>query len=646
MFRQKGQIRAIIRNVYPCVENGKYAIKRVQNEEVNVWADVFADGHDVIRASIQYRHSSEKKWHEVPAFEIDQDRWHAKFIVAKIGTYYYRFTGWADYALYWQYGIAKKADAGLDVSIELLEAEPFLSFLLKKTKTDEKKYVQLCINTFTDESKRDEAIKLAKSAKLTALFQKYPNQPFVEYSDPYRLEVEREKAVFSTWYEFFPRSSSNKQNAHGTLKDCIKLLPRVAEFGFDTLYFPPIHPIGYINRKGKNNTTSAGADDVGSCWGIGSTEGGHTDIHPQLGTIKDFESLVKEAKKLGIEIAMDFALQATPDHPWVEQHPTWFKQRPDGTIQYAENPPKKYQDIYPIYFETEDWENMWVEFLNILFFWIKKGIRVFRVDNPHTKPFIFWEWIIAAVKEKHPEVIFLSEAFSRPKVMEELGKLGFSQSYTYYTWRNNKHEIIEYVNELTNGLMSETYRPNFWPNTPDILPFALQNKSTHIYYTRYFMAATLSSNVGVYGPVYELMVNEAINGKEEYFNSEKFEIGHWDWKERNTITQLYTIVNKTRREVKALQRTNNITFLQIDNDQLLAYLKVGTDGSKVICVVSLDGHHPQASQLHLHPSQIGKEYHDAIELTDALTGNSYTWHGHSHFIQLSPEQPCHLFIIK
>jgi len=646
MFRQKGQIRAIVRNVYPCVENGKYAIKKVQGELVNVWANVLADGHDVIQASLQYRHVSEKKWTEVSARIVSEDRWHASFSVAKLGSYYYRFTGWVDYPLYWQYGISKKADGEVDIAVELMEGNEFLNFLLKKTKADEKKYVQQCLKAFANADDRDAAIKLAKSERLRALFLRYPNQPFVELSDSYRVQVEREKAVFSTWYEFFPRSSSAQANTHGTFSDCIKLLPRVAEFGFDTLCFPPVHPIGYTNRKGKNNTTTASADDVGSCWGIGSPEGGHKDIHPLLGTTKDFEMLIKEAKKLGIEIAMDFALQATPNHPWVQKHPDWFKQRPDSSIQFAENPTQKHQDIYAIYFETEDWEAMWVEFLNILFYWIRKGIKLFRVDNPHTKPFIFWEWIIAAVKEKYPEVLFLSEAFSRPKVMEELGKLGFSQSYTYYTWRNNKHELVEYVNELTTGIMSEIYRPVFWPNTPSVLPFALQNSSKHIYYTRYFMAATLSSNVGVYGPVYELMINEGINGKEEYLNSEKFEIGTWNWEERNSITHLYTVVNHTRKKVKALQRTNNITFLQIDNDQLLAYLKVGTDGSKVVCVVSLDGNHSQAAQLQLHPEQLGKNYHDAIELTDVLANTVYTWHGQSHFIQLHPDKPCHLFVIK
>lgn len=646
MNQLSGQVRTVVRDVYPTIDSGRYAIKRVVGETVNVWADVLVDGHDIVCAAVQYRHKSERRWREASATSIGEDRWHASFHVDKLGEYVYRVAGWVDYALYWQYGLSKKADAGVNVSLEIQEGLEVLQTLLGQCTKSEAKWLEKVKGVFKNKESQAEAIQLARSEKMSSLLAKYPNRPFIAYSPEYKITVEREKAVFSTWYEFFPRSSSPTKGTHGTFKDCINLLPRVAELGFDTLYFPPVHPIGYINRKGKNNTTTALDGDVGSCWGIGSKEGGHKDIHPKLGTLADFKRLIKEANKLGIEIAMDYALQATPDHPWVKQHPAWFKQRPDGSIQYAENPPKKYQDIYPVYFETEDWKKMWSEFKDILLFWIEQGLHVFRVDNPHTKPFGFWEWIIAEIRTQHPDIVFLSEAFSRPKVMHELAKAGFSQSYTYFTWRNTKQEIIAYMQELTQGPMSESFRPNFWPNTPDILPYALQNQSEHIYLTRYFLAATLSSNCGVYGPVYELMQNAALPGKEEYKDSEKFEVSYWNWDERNAITQLYTVVNQARKTYKALQRTNNVTFCAIENDQLLAYLKTGTDGSKILCVVNLDGQYPQAGHVQLHPDQLGKSYHDPIQVKDLITGKRYTWHGDSHFVQLYPTNPVHLFVIE
>lgn len=644
MPTKNAQVRTVVRDVYPTIDGGRYFIKRVVNEEVNVWANVFADGHDIVCAAVQFKHESEKTWSENRAEPIGNDRWHAKFTVTKQGYYDYRFIGWTDYALYWQYGIAKKADAGVDISVELLEGLEFLKPLRKQADKEEKAFLDECKSAFENKENLGLAIQFAKSERLIALLNKYPNRPFVASNNgDLRVYVDREKAAFSTWYEFFPRSASDKFE-HGTFKDCIKRLPRIAEMGFDTLYFPPVHPIGITNRKGKNNATTAQPDDVGSCWGIGAKEGGHKDLHPQLGTLADFKKLIKEAEKLGIEIAMDYALQATPDHPWVESHPEWFKQRPDGSIQYAENPPKKYQDIYPIYFETEDWKAMWQEFLDTALYWIEQGIRVFRVDNPHTKPFRFWEWLIAEVKKQHPDVLFLSEAFSRPAIMQELGKAGFTQSYSYYTWRNTKAELIEYVNELTHGPTSETFRANFWPNTPDILPYSLQNASEHEYVTRYFMAATLCSNVGVYGPVYEFMVNAAVPGKEEYWDSEKYEFRQWDWNKETAVTKTYRLVNQARKQYKALQRTNNIEFLHIENDKLLAYLKKGSDGSQVLCVVSLDGNHAQSGELHLHPSQLGKI--DGFALHDLATGQNYQWHGDRHFIHLNPTSPFHLFVIQ
>ncbi|MFM9986955.1 MAG: alpha-1,4-glucan--maltose-1-phosphate maltosyltransferase, partial [Flavobacteriales bacterium] len=373
---------------------------------------------------------------------------------------------------------------------------------------------------------------------------------------------------------------------------------------------------------------------------------GHTSLHPQLGTLDDFKKLINTAEELGIEIAMDFALQCAPDHPYVKANPQWLKQRPDGTIQYAENPPKKYQDIYPIYFESEDWKNLWKELLDIALYWVEQGIRVFRVDNPHTKPLAFWEWLISEVKKKNQDVLFLSEAFTKPKLMQELARLGFTQSYTYYTWRNSKHELVAYMNELTQGIISETFRPNFWPNTPDILPWALQNANEHTYLTRYFLAATLSSNVGVYGPVYEFMEHKSMPGKEEYADSEKYEVRHWDWKKKTAINELYSKVNKARKEILALQRTNNIRFCNVENEQLIAFCKFDGKKSRVVVICSLDSQQPQSGHVHLTPWMLGMPDGSNFRLTDALSGQVFDWYGEHHFVALTPQHPYHLFVVE
>jgi starch synthase (maltosyl-transferring) len=642
-----GQVRTIIRNVYPDIEGGRFAIKRVVGEAVNVWADVLADGHDIVCASLLYRYGADGSWKETRAVPIGDDRWHATFNVDRAGTWYYRFTGWTDRALYWQYGLAKKADAGLDVRVELLEGLEFIDHLEKISEEGEKAFLKQCTTAFRNAKDQSAGIALGRSPELKALFEKYPHRPFQAFSDhEYAVCVDREKAAFSTWYEFFPRSASRTKGKHGNFKDCIDLLPRIAALGFDTLYFPPIHPIGRVNRKGKNNSPVAGNGDVGSCWGIGAKEGGHKDILPELGTLDEFRDLVRAAAEFGIEIAMDYALQAAPDHPWVKENPQWFRQRQDGSIQYAENPPKKYQDIYPINFETPDWENMWEHFRDVLLFWIDQGVSIFRVDNPHTKPFGFWAWMIERVKEKHPDVLFLSEAFSRPAVMYELGRAGFTQSYTYFTWRNTKQELEDYLGELTTGPVSETFRPNFWPNTPDILPFPLQHAEESVFMIRYFLAATLSSNCGVYGPVYELMVSEPVDGKEEYLHSEKYEIGHWDWDTSNKVTDVYRKVNAARKKYRALQRTNNIEFLHISSEQMIAYLKTGDDGSKVVSVVSLDPSNRTSAILHLHPDQLGCSWEDGMAIRDVMSGRKYNWYGEAHHIELEPSAPFHLFVLE
>jgi starch synthase (maltosyl-transferring) len=487
-----------------------------------------------------------------------------------------------DYALNWQHGTERKIQDNQYVKSELLEGAEYVRAVQKRANDTEKEYLNKLDYLFTTESEYESAISEATSKELHDIFKKYPIRFLENQSLELKVYVDRKKALFSTWYEFFPRSASEFEHKHGTFKDCERLLPRIEAMGFDTLYFPPIHPIGEVNRKGKNNATNAQPGDVGSPWGIGSQYGGHKSTHPELGTIDDFKSLVKKAKDLGIEVAMDYALQAAPDHPYVKDFPQWFKWRPDGTVQYAENPPKKYQDIQPIYFESGDWKNLWKELLDVALFWIEEcDIKIYRVDNPHTKPFYFWGWLIGEIKKKHPDVLFLAEAFTRPKIMNELAKQGFSQSYTYFTWRNSKSELTDYVTELTRTSQKEYYRPNFWPNTPDINPFALQSGNESVHLQKYFLAATLSSNIGIYGPVFEFMVcTPMAPGKEEYLNSEKYEYFKWDWDKKNKITTLITRINTIRKEQVSLQQTNNIVFCDTNNDQVMAYYKYDDDKTK------------------------------------------------------------------
>ncbi|WP_298221693.1 alpha-1,4-glucan--maltose-1-phosphate maltosyltransferase [Flavobacterium sp.] len=639
------QTRIVIENVLPQLDGGAFAIKRIINQKVTVTADVFSDGHDVIECQVQYKHEKDKKWQQVRMRPTENDAWTAEFIVDKQGTYTYFVEGWVDYALNWQHGTERKIQDNQHVKSELLEGAEYVKAVQKLADATEKEYLKKVASYFTSEKQYDQAIEAAMSHELTAIFKKYPILYIENKSHELQVYVDRKKALFSTWYEFFPRSASEIEGQHGTFKDCEKLLPRVAAMGFDTLYFPPIHPIGEVNRKGKNNATNAQKGDVGSPWGIGSKHGGHKATHPDLGTIEDFKRLVKKAKDLGIEVAMDYALQAAPDHPYVKDFPQWFKWRPDGTVQYAENPPKKYQDIQPIYFESTDWKNLWKELLDVALFWIEEcGIRVYRVDNPHTKPFYFWGWLIAEIKKKHPDVLFLAEAFTRPKIMNELAKQGFSQSYTYFTWRDSKKELTDYVTELTQTEQKEFYRPNFWPNTPDINPFSLQSGNESVYLQKYFLAATLSSSVGIYGPVFEYRVCEPMAaGKEEYLNSEKYEVQHWDWSIQNKLITLITRINTIRNEQTSLQQTNNVVFCQMNNEQVMAYYKFDdARDNETLMVVSLDAFNNAQAMVRIPIEEIGNQ---PLKVEDLITGNTYYWDKEWNFVELSPALPFHLFKI-
>ena len=644
---KSGQKRVVIENVSPEINAGAHAAKRAVGQKFRVTADLLADGHDELNAHIKYKAGKARKWEYAPMYLIDNQEWAGEFTVEKQGHYTYTIEAWVDYPLTWQHNIERKIQDGQHVNVELLDGIQYLETAAKADK-GEAEYLNNLKAAFENPEAYQYAIGEAVSDKLHHIFLNNPTKQFATtYDRELPLWVDRKKALYSTWYEFFPRSAAKEPGQHGTFKDCLDILPYVADLGFDTIYFPPIHPIGTDHRKGKNNTTTALEGDVGVPWAIGNKEGGHKDILPELGTFDDFKEVVKAAGEHGIEIALDFALQCSPNHPYVQENPSWFKWRPDGTVQYAENPPKKYQDIYPIYFESDDWENMWDEFVSIVLHWNKLGIKIFRVDNPHTKPFGFWEYLIAEVHKTDPDVIFLAEAFTKPKVMQRLGKIGYTQSYTYYTWRTDKAQLIEYMNELTKGEMKDYYRPNFWPNTPDINPWMLQGGNENLYITRHMMAATLSSNYGMYGPVYEQIDNAAYVGKEEYLNSEKYEVRHWDWNKTNKLKQLIGRINQIRKDNAALQFTNNIDFCHIENDQILAYFKQSEDGSNnMLFVVNLDPYNKQGGWVQVPRHKMGIHGDSPMRMHDLITGNSYIWNQEWNFVELDPYHvPYHIFLI-
>jgi len=648
-MENEGRRRVVIENLKPEINGGRFPIKRVIGEKVVVTADILADGHDALSARILYRAPKDQEWRDAPMAFVENDRWRGEFFVDEIGIYHYTVEGWIDHFKTWQRDIKKRYDAGQDLREELLIGAGYAKEASRRaSKEDKKKLIG-----FAEVLKRvkggEEFTSVALSTELTELMGLYPDKNFaVSYEKELRVVVNREKALFSTWYELFPRSISSNPGQHGTFQDAEKFLPEIARMGFDILYFPPIHPIGRTNRKGKNNVLENNPDDVGSPWAIGSKEGGHKAIHPQLGTIEDFERLIMKAKDHGIEVAIDLAFQCSPDHPYVKEHPEWFRWRPDGTVQFAENPPKKYEDIIPLNFETENWKELWEELKSIVLFWIEKGIRIFRVDNPHTKPFSFWEWLIKEIKGEYPDVIFLSEAFTRPKVMYRLAKLGFTQSYTYFTWRNTKRELVEYLTELTQNKVREYLRPNFWPNTPDILPEHLQYGGRQAFMIRLVLAATLSSNYGIYGPTFELCINEALPGREEYLNSEKYEIKQWNRDIPGNLKDFITRVNRIRRENPALQTTWNLRFYEVDNDTLLFYGKVTDDLSNMILVVvNLDPFHSQAGWVRVPIRELGLDPNQPYLVHDLLSDDKYIWQGERNYVELNPRVlPANIFRVR
>ena len=636
-----GKQRVIIEGVQPVVDGGRYPAKRTVGERVDVTAFIFGDGHDHVRARVDYRKDGDSAWTQVEMMPGFNDEWTASFTAAEKGKYVFKVAAWIDHFDTWHDGFRKKAAAKVDVRVELMEGA-----LMLRRLSQSDPLLAAHARKLEDTKNHAALVDFVVSEEFSSVVKKHPLVEHVVVTpEEFVVIVEQKPALFSTWYELFPRSASLDKGKHGTFKDCIKLLPRIAAMGFDVLYLPPIHPIGKVNRKGKNNNVGSKAGEPGSPWAIGNDEGGHKAIHPELGTLADFKSLIQQARKQGISIAMDIAFQCAPDHPYVKQHPQWFRQRPDGSIQYAENPPKKYQDIYPFNFENDDWKALWEELKSVFEYWIEQGVTIFRVDNPHTKPFSFWEWLIGEVNQKHNDIIFLSEAFTRPKVMAALAKGGFTQSYTYFTWRFSKQEIIDYVTELVNGPSRNYFRPNFWPNTPDILPSQLQNQGENIFIIRYALAATLSASCGIYGPAYEFCENKAVEGKEEYFDSEKYELRHYEWKRTNRMTDIISMVNRFRKENKALQSTWNTIFLPLENPNLIAYLKATDDLSNIIMVVvNLDQHAGQSGYVRVPKEVLKLGDNINLKLNDLMTDEQYTWAQEWNFVFLDPHKmPFHLF---
>jgi starch synthase (maltosyl-transferring) len=648
----KGQQRTIIEAVTPEIDGARFPIKRVVGEEVVVEADIFADGHEVIAAVLKSRTANEEQWSETPMEHIVNDRWRGSFTVSALGCYCYTIEAWVDRFQTWRRDLEKKFHAGQDVSAELVMGAELIAAVISQASQHAAAELKSAARTLSPETEvpLSAKISIALSPKISELMQVYASRSHATtYSKDLRVIVDPVLARFGSWYELFPRSCAPEPGKHGTFKDCEALLPTISEMGFDVLYLAPIHPVGGTFRKGKNNSRAASPGEPGSPWGIGSEEGGHKAIHRELGTLEDFRSLVNRAREAGIHIALDIAFQCSPDHPWVRDHPEWFRKRPDGTIQHAENPPKKYEDIYPLNFETEDWEGLWQELKSVFEFWIEQGVRIFRVDNPHTKSFRFWAWCISDLKTRYPDLILLSEAFTRPKVMYYLAKLGFTQSYNYFPWRNNKWELTQYFTELAASGVRQYFRPNLWTNTPDILTHYLQYGGRPAFMIRLILAATLGASYGIYGPPFELCENAAREpGSEEYLNSEKYEIRHWDRKAPGNLSGLIARVNQIRRQNSALQSDDFLRFHETDNGTLLCYSKQSASGDNIIVVVlNLDPHYLQRGWVMLDLPNWGIHPRDTYQLHDLLTDARYFWHGPRNYVELNPHRmPAHIFSLK
>ncbi|HSS17675.1 MAG TPA: alpha-1,4-glucan--maltose-1-phosphate maltosyltransferase [Candidatus Dormibacteraeota bacterium] len=639
----------VIENLQPLIDGGRYPVKRIIGEDLVVEADIFKDGHDVVAAILKWRVLGKRAWRETPMNFVDNDRWRGICTLYDEAIHEYTVEAWTDTFRSWQAEFTKKFEAGIsDLRSEALEGAALVEAAAKRARdrTDRKRLLELSRQISTGANSEIHAI--AQSAELEVLMATYPDRSAATQYDPSpRVVVDRPAALIGAWYEFFPRSAEGRGDRGSTFRNCLPRVDDAKKMGFDVIYFPPIHPIGHTNRKGRNNSVTCEPGDPGVPWAIGSEAGGHKAVEPSLGTLEDFDWLQKEVRKRGMEIALDFAINCSPDHPYVKEHPDWFYKRPDGTIKYAENPPKKYEDIYPLNFRCEDWRDLWAEMKSIVLFWAGRGVRIFRVDNPHTKPVAFWEYLIKGVREKYPDTIFLSEAFTRPKMMKALAKTGFNESYTYFTWRNSKQELIEYFTELTQTEMSEYFRPNLWPNTPDILPFVLLEGGRPAFMIRVALAATLSPLYGIYSG-YELCENEAFPGREEYLDSEKYQYKERDWNAPGNIKDWIARLNKIRKENRALQLYTNLRFHDAENDAILFYSKMTAARDNIILVVvNLDPHRKQNSFVYVPIESFGQMESDVYQVQDLLSSATYTWRGRRNYVELDPDiQPAHIFLVR
>jgi starch synthase (maltosyl-transferring) len=634
--------RIAIEGVRPEIDGGRFPVKRAVGDVLTVEADIFGDGHDKIGAALLFRRQSDREWHEVPMHLLENDRWRGEFLLQENTRYLYTIIAWKDLFASWHDEVSKKHAAGQPLSLELIEGRELIERAVAEVtwgsdtvRRQLAGLVDAAENAKSEDSRlelqmSDTARELMARSSLRTNLSRYPKE--------LPVWVDRRRAAFSAWYELFPRSQSAHARRHGTFEDVVRRLPYVRDMGFDVLYLPPIHPIGHTNRKGPNNSLNLSPADPGSPYAIGAEQGGHDAIHPELGTFADFDRLVRSAKEHGLEIALDFAIQCSPDHPWIKEHPEWFDWRPDGSIRFAENPPKKYEDIVNVHFYRAAFPSLWVALRDVVLFWVDKGVRIFRVDNPHTKPFPFWEWLIREVQDLHPDVLFLSEAFTRPKPMKRLAKLGFTQSYTYFIWRNTKQELTDYLTELTQSEMSEYFRPNFFVNTPDINPTYLQTSGRPGFQVRLVLAATLACNYGVYNG-FELCEARALPGKEEYFDSEKYEIKAWDWEREGNIRADITLMNRLRQTHPSLQQFTNLKFYNAWNDQILYYGKATEDNADFLLIaVNLDPHNARAAHFEVPLWEYGLPDSASIGVEDLVTGKRFTWTGKIQQMLLDPRE--------
>jgi starch synthase (maltosyl-transferring) len=649
----EGRVRAVVDAVLPVIDGGRFAVKSIAGRPFPVTAHCFGDSHDKLRVVLQWQPAEASTVEEVEMQAQPNDVWTAEFTPSTPGRYRYAVVAWVDHLETWRSELQRREDRA-DVGVALKVGGTLIEQAAARASGSD----AFILNEWAAQLRQADAARedadlaslkaLALDPARAAIAGRCADRSLAERLSR-ELIVDRQRAEFSSWYELFPRSMGAEPGRHGTFLDVEARLPYIAEMGFDVLYFPPIHPIGRVNRKGKNNSLRAESDDVGSPWAIGAAEGGHKEILADLGSLEDFRHLIGKAREFGIEIAMDIAFQCAPDHPYVAQHPDWFKRRPDGSVQYAENPPKKYQDIYPFDFESLDWRGLWNELKSVVAYWVEQGVHILRVDNPHTKSFAFWEWLITEITRDHPEVIFLAEAFTRPKVMHRLAKLGFSQSYTYFTWRNSKHELTEYFTELALGPGRFYYRPNVWPNTPDILPDTLQTGLRPMYAARLVLATTLAANFGIYGPAFELM--ESVpreHGSEEYRDSEKYQLRHWQLDRPDSLSSLIARMNRIRRENSALHSNETLSFCRVDNDQLIAYLKMDAAcGNVILTIVNLDPHSAQSGWVDLDIEQLNFAADQPYQVHDLLSDQRYIWRGRRNYVLLDPYRaPAHVFRLR